>query len=108
MPVVPEMGRDRSPHVPSECVFLHGVCRLCIARSVDTSRIRDILKEEIGKLPAKVEPVGEGRGGQELSGQVGESGLAGKHEAMDIHRRDQPKPSQPKEGGNAIFVKERQ
>ncbi len=86
-----------------------GRCRFCtFRRSVDTSRIRDILKEEIGKLPAKVEPVGESRGGQELSGQVGESGLAGKHEAMDIHRRDQPKPSQPKEGGNAIFVKERQ
>ena len=36
--------------------------------SIDTSRIRDILKEEIGKLPAEVEPVGESRGGQELPG----------------------------------------
>jgi hypothetical protein len=26
--------------------------------SVDARRVRDILKEEIGKLPAKVEPVG--------------------------------------------------
>lgn len=38
--------------------------------SVDASRIRDILKEEIGKLPAKVEPLGEGGGCEELSSEV--------------------------------------
>jgi hypothetical protein len=68
IPAGPAMGKDSLPHVDYECVYLHRGCRLCTARSVDTSRIRDILKEEIGKLPAKVEPVGERCGGQELSG----------------------------------------
>ena len=66
-------------------------------RSVDTSRIRDILKEKIGKLPAEVEPIGESGRRQELSGQVGERRLAGKHEPMNIDRGDQPKPPQTKE-----------
>jgi hypothetical protein len=68
MPVVPVLGRDRFPQATYEYVFLHGVYRLSTTRSVDTSRIWDILKEEIGKLPTKVEPVGERRGGEELSG----------------------------------------
>ena len=44
-------------------------------QSVDASRIRDIFKEEIGKLPAKVESIAEGGGRQELSGQISERRL---------------------------------
>ena len=91
-------GRCGSSHVARETRSVRGGNRLtALLRSVDASRIRDILKEEIGKLPAKVEPIGEGGGRQELSGQVGERRLARKHEPMNIHRGDQPKPSQTKE-----------
>lgn len=73
-------------------------------RSVDASRIWDILKEKIGKLSAKVELVGKSRGCEELPGQVRESRFAREHEPMNVHRGDQPKPSQTKECADAVFV----
>jgi hypothetical protein len=64
-------GRYDSSHAVRETRFQRRGNRLkALLRSVDASRIRDILKEEIGKLPAKVEPVGEGGGREELSSEV--------------------------------------
>jgi len=64
-------GRYGSSHVVYETRSQRGGNRLnALLSSVDASRIRDILKEEIGKLPAKVEPLGEGGGCEELSSEV--------------------------------------
>ena len=64
-------GRCGSSQVVRETRSQRGGYRLnALLLSVDASRIRDILKEEIGKLPAKVEPVGEGGGREELSSEV--------------------------------------
>lgn len=64
-------GRYGSSHVVRETRSQRGGNRLnTLLLSVDASRIRDILKEEIGKLSAKVEPVGEGGGCEELSSKV--------------------------------------
>lgn len=64
-------GRYDSSHVVRETRSQRGGYRVnALLLSVDASRIRDILKEEIGKLSAKVEPVGEGGGREELSSEV--------------------------------------
>lgn len=64
-------GRYDPSHAVRETRSQRGGYRLtALLLSVDASRIRDILKEEIGKLQPKVEPVGEGGGREELSSEV--------------------------------------
>jgi hypothetical protein len=75
------------------------------SKSVDTGWIRDILKEQIGKLPPKVEPVGQVGCGKKLPGHIGECWLTRMHEPVDIHRGGHPKTSEAEERDNAIFVK---